>query len=89
MSLATNALLNVCSLRGWEAAGIIAGLDGPGRAEVRAEVRAEAYAAHAPKGGEVGGGKAADGAPLVCTATEAGEGQDQVRARARARASKG
>ena len=85
MSLATNALLSVCSPRGWEAAGIIAGLDGPGRAEVRAE----AYAAHAPKGGEAGGGKAADGAPLVCTATEAGEGQDQVRARARARASKG
>jgi len=81
MSLATNALLNVCSPHGWEAAG----LDGPGRGEGRAE----AHAADAPKGGEAGGGKAADGAPLVCTATEAGEGQDQVRARARARASKG
>ena len=77
MSLATNALLNVCSPHGWEAAG----LDGPGPAD--------AYAADAPKGGEAGGGKAADGAPLVCTATEAGEGRDQVRARARARASKG
>ena len=81
MSLATNALLNVCSPHGWEAAG----LDGPGRGEGRAE----AHAADAHKGGEAGGGKAADGAPLVCTATEAGEGQDQVRARARARASKG
>ena len=77
MSLATNALLNVCSPHGWEAAG----LDGSGRAE--------AHAADAPKGGEAGGGKAADGAPLVCTATEAGEGQDQVWARARARASEG
>ena len=77
MSLATNALLNVCSPHGWEAAG----LDGYGRAEASAAV--------APKGGEAGGGKAADGAPLVCTATEAGEGQDQVRARARARASEG
>ena len=87
MSLATNALLNVCSPHGWEAAG----LDGSGRADAYAVL----HAADAPKGGEAGGGRPRTAprwsAPRprpgrARTRLGLGLGLGRVRARARAKA---